>query len=212
MSVRHSKSVWVNSKAKPFPRLVLLAIADHINSECERAWPSVERLVKYTGMARSSLHEAFKELVELGELKIHYNAGKGGVNEYEILLPIEADEGSGSRTEGVRETDGGGPPDGRTVSWSRTQNQDRTIKEPGTLRGLKNLSATRNGSSKSLLSDEEFLSGLKEKNPDLDVDLEWRKLHTWCLANPGKQPTRKRFANWLIRADRKVRMPRPEIF
>ena len=52
-------------------------------------------------------------------------------------------------------------------------------------------------------SDEEWLNELSQ-NPAyaaLDVRLELGKMQAWCSAN-GKQPSRKRFVNWLNRTER----------
>jgi hypothetical protein len=52
-------------------------------------------------------------------------------------------------------------------------------------------------------SDEDWLSDLSQ-NPayaQIDVRMELGKMQAWCAAN-GKQPSRKRFVNWLNRAER----------
>jgi hypothetical protein len=51
--------------------------------------------------------------------------------------------------------------------------------------------------------DDEFLSGLQERNVyrPLNVRFEFGKMLSWCEVN-GKQPTRRRLINWLNRADR----------
>jgi hypothetical protein len=52
-------------------------------------------------------------------------------------------------------------------------------------------------------NDEEWLGELSQ-NPayaTLDVRLELGKMQAWCSAN-GKQPSRKRFVNWLNRSER----------
>lgn len=51
-------------------------------------------------------------------------------------------------------------------------------------------------------SDEEFMAGLRE-NPayrDIDVDREHQKMCVWCEI-ARKSPSRRRFVNWLNRAD-----------
>lgn len=56
------------------------------------------------------------------------------------------------------------------------------------------------------LSDEDWLKGLAE-NPaysTLDVPQQHAKMCTWCSVN-GKQPTRRRFVNWLNRCERPMR-------
>lgn len=54
-------------------------------------------------------------------------------------------------------------------------------------------------------NDEEWLGELSQ-NPayaTLDVRLELGKMQAWCSAN-GKQPSRKRFVNWLNRSERPI--------
>ena len=54
-------------------------------------------------------------------------------------------------------------------------------------------------------SDEDWLAELSQ-NPAyaaLDVRLELGKMQAWCSAN-GKQPSRKRFVNWLNRTERPI--------
>jgi hypothetical protein len=52
-------------------------------------------------------------------------------------------------------------------------------------------------------SDEVWIRGLQESEAykELDVKQQFLKMTQWCLAN-HKQPTRKRFINWLNRCDR----------
>lgn len=60
-----------------------------------------------------------------------------------------------------------------------------------------------NGSSPtSMKSDEEWLKHLSEDKTYLGIDVlrEHGKMVNWCNAN-HKQPTRKRFTNWLNRAE-----------
>jgi len=52
-------------------------------------------------------------------------------------------------------------------------------------------------------SQEDFFAECRS-NPayaGIDVDREWHKMSAWCLANRQK-PTRRRFVNWLNRADK----------
>ena len=52
-------------------------------------------------------------------------------------------------------------------------------------------------------SDEQWLSELKADStyPGIDVEREHSKMIRWCQAN-RKQPTRRRFTNWLNNCDR----------
>ena len=54
-------------------------------------------------------------------------------------------------------------------------------------------------------SDEDWLTSL-ESNPaysSINVRIELGKMEAWCSAN-GKQPSRRRFINWLNRAERPI--------
>lgn len=53
------------------------------------------------------------------------------------------------------------------------------------------------------LNDEEFLKTLEADSAyaDIDVRREFSKMRTWCVVN-NKRPTRRRFINWLNRADK----------
>jgi hypothetical protein len=53
---------------------------------------------------------------------------------------------------------------------------------------------------KSSFPDEQWLSEIRKKYDWLDVDRELKKAEAWCITNK-KQLTRKRFINWLNRAN-----------
>lgn len=62
---------------------------------------------------------------------------------------------------------------------------------------------------KNQQTDEEWLNALKT-NPayaGLDVAREHAKMVAWCSVN-GKQPSRRRFVNWLNRAEKPMRVTR----
>lgn len=56
-------------------------------------------------------------------------------------------------------------------------------------------------------SDDEWLNALKSNTAyqDLDVHKEHARMVAWCSVN-GKQPSRRRFVNWLNRAERPMRV------
>jgi hypothetical protein len=57
-------------------------------------------------------------------------------------------------------------------------------------------------------SDTQFLESLKA-NPaykGIDIDRELGKCQAWCIAN-GKSPNKRRFVNWLNRADKPINVP-----
>ena len=65
---------------------------------------------------------------------------------------------------------------------------------------------TAASSKKPEISDDEYLDQLAkaEAYRHLDVRVEYSKMQAWCAAN-GKQPSRRRFVNWLNRAERPMR-------
>jgi len=76
--------------------------------------------------------------------------------------------------------------------------QSRTETEAATTSRAKPRSVRR-----PVAPDDEFLDGL-QKNPaysTLDVRLCYHKMVSWCEVN-GKQPSRRRFINWLNREDK----------
>ena len=60
-----------------------------------------------------------------------------------------------------------------------------------------------NGSHPASLSDSEWLLTIKSRPAyqGIDVEREFEKMKTWCEVNK-KDPTRRRFVNWLNRADK----------
>lgn len=86
MSVRVMSWVWDHSRAEGIDRLILLAIADCANDEGTEAWPSVPTLMRKARVTRRTVQRALASLIELGELDVDYNAGRGGSNKYRILM------------------------------------------------------------------------------------------------------------------------------
>lgn len=67
--------------------------------------------------------------------------------------------------------------------------------------------SSSNGSSQRRETDADFMARLK-KSPaylEINVETEAEKMRQWCIQN-GKQPTRKRFVNWLNRCDKPMRL------
>jgi hypothetical protein len=87
MSVRQSKEAWL----VPLPgreKLVLLAESDPACEFCGLAWPGNRRLAEMTGLGRTALHEALKELKRLGLLEeIAYGQGGRGCSTVVRVLP-----------------------------------------------------------------------------------------------------------------------------
>ena len=64
--------------------------------------------------------------------------------------------------------------------------------------------------TRKLVTDDAFLAELSRHYPDIDVARELRKIDAWCLANPGKQKTRRRIINWLNRVETPVKTTKQE--
>ena len=60
------------------------------------------------------------------------------------------------------------------------------------------------------MSDDEFLTSLKEKLTWIDFDREMAKMDAWLLANPGRQKTRRFIVNWLGKVQKPLDIKKPE--
>lgn len=60
----------LNSTLEPLERLVLVAVASHINQDGNQAWPSLERLAEMTGMGRSTVQRHMRSLKERGVVTV----------------------------------------------------------------------------------------------------------------------------------------------
>lgn len=87
-----------HSRAHGTNKLILLGIANH--SGDGGAWPTVETLARYGNVAERSVQRALSELVKLGELAVHPNAGGNQnvrpdrrPNRYDVLVscPVTCD-------------------------------------------------------------------------------------------------------------------------
>lgn len=111
------------------------------------------------------------------------------------------------------------PPDGKDSQWLpvdsnspqlaassgdfplETETETESETETKTL-GASPAAATAASSKKPELSDEEYLDKLSKMDAyrHLDVRVEYSKMQAWCEAN-RRQPNRRRFVNWLNRAE-----------
>lgn len=78
--------VWDHSRSKHSARLVLLAIADCMNSEHAWAWPSNKELARKANVTDRAVQLAVADLAKLGELEVGYNEGPKGCNRYRVLM------------------------------------------------------------------------------------------------------------------------------
>lgn len=70
MSFDALKHVFKHSRSKRSARLVLLTLANHLNTRHEHAFPKIETIMESTGLSRSGVRKAIKELEDLDEIKV----------------------------------------------------------------------------------------------------------------------------------------------
>ena len=90
MCVYASRAVWNNSKSRGSSRLVLLCIADHVNTESGTAYPSLDTIAEETCVSRRQVSRAIADLEAMGEIEVlHKGNGRGYSTVYRILLDTE---------------------------------------------------------------------------------------------------------------------------
>lgn len=96
MSVEAIAVVLNHSKATGSDRSILIGIANHAGDG--GSWPSMATLAKYGHVTKRNAQKAVERLVELGEIRVHYNAGGTHLtpthertNRYEIRVSCPAD-------------------------------------------------------------------------------------------------------------------------
>ena len=84
--------IWAlnHSRSKHGARLVLISIADNANKDGTGAWPSVKELARKANISPTAVHQAIKNLVELGELEVVEGGGRptryGPTNAYRVIM------------------------------------------------------------------------------------------------------------------------------
>jgi helix-turn-helix protein len=101
MALSASLAVWKHSKAKGNERLVLLALADHVNEERLQAgypweaWPSQPTLAAWCHCSRSTVQLALAALTEREEIRDTGARKLRGTIVWELLLPDLTENRSG---------------------------------------------------------------------------------------------------------------------
>lgn len=94
----------VDGTTKPLLKFILVGIANHANPRGE-AWPSVDRLSRYTGYSSRSIQRGMAELVRIGLIRIDDQPGRSN------LYTITAfDQSRGDTVSGVTPCQGGTTP------------------------------------------------------------------------------------------------------
>lgn len=78
--------VWNHSQSRHSARLVLLAIADSMNSAHSWAWPSTKEIARKANLTDRAVQLAVADLAKLGELEVGYNEGPRGCNRFRVLM------------------------------------------------------------------------------------------------------------------------------
>lgn len=86
MSIDAIKSVFERSVSSGSDRVMLLAIAEHLN-EKGLCWPSMERLARMCNTSPRQAIRLVENLRQLGELAVQRSAGPKGANLYRVTLP-----------------------------------------------------------------------------------------------------------------------------
>src|SRR6266481_2597592 len=93
MSVSLMSDVW-SLPAKPFEKLVLAVIADHVNEsrEDKTAWPSLSTITRKTGMTRATVCRIIRAIISQNWLTLVNKGGspkgeKRSSNVYVLTIP-----------------------------------------------------------------------------------------------------------------------------
>lgn len=83
MSISLMSAIFESTTLGPTERLIMLALADHANSE-GACYPSIGRLCQRTGLSERAVQTNIRKLVEAGYIRIAPGGGKGRPNLYFI--------------------------------------------------------------------------------------------------------------------------------
>jgi Helix-turn-helix domain len=96
MGHRHFNAVQLIKLANPSAKSVLNVLAAHANDYTGRCFPTLERIIDYTGLSRRAVQYAIKEIETAGLVKI-VRGKRRLASAYELTLPGEPiiDQGQG---------------------------------------------------------------------------------------------------------------------
>jgi hypothetical protein len=117
MSIAVMTTVWADAPVSGNALLVLLALADWCNDDCE-CWPAYETLAKKARVSRSTVIRQVNDLERMGLLRINRNCGRANQNVYIVCV-----DGMAS-LKGVKMT----PPPPEKVSNSTEKVSNGTVK------------------------------------------------------------------------------------
>lgn len=172
MSIRATRAVWAQSRARGGQLLVLLALADHINSDHpERGcWPSVATLARRTRFSKRHVRRCLRELEGLGEITT-VKEPKHRTHVYRLHLPgneednLTEDTISGRVSASVKDDTYDRPGGHR---WPRRGDADapRIGIKP---KGIRKESATRSTQATRRLSRDTVLPVIEQFGPDAET-------------------------------------------
>lgn len=197
MSAVATAHVWARSKATGSNLLVLLAIADACNQECENSYQSVATLSRMARVSESTVHRALKALLEHDEIvrtgvSLHdtniYRLSStltGGVN----LTPPPVEGGVIESPEGVSPM----TPNPTTNPTTTAGNSPTT--SHGGLRGPMTM---------SWKPAQATVLAVREVCPNINGNLEYAAFRDWHIGRgDGRQATQEQwdalFRNWCAR-------------
>src|SRR5687768_4514358 len=103
MGVKTTSKVWEWSESTGTSRLVMLALSDFCD-DLDECYPGVARVAKKCRISERTAQRCFRELEELGELKICEKLGAktngGATNRFKLIL-------KGGDKSGKRDVEGG---------------------------------------------------------------------------------------------------------
>jgi hypothetical protein len=176
VSVKAMAEVWEHSEATGNARLVLLAIADHVNPSNGIAWPSIRRLSEYCKLDRSNVIRNINALIEMGELV--KESGEGRQNTRYRIIPYDCCGRGGATSRGSATSE---VAEARPLqSRRRDTNRYITVNDPlNNIKGdfdafwsqypkkvAKGASKTAYSRALKKVSHDEIMAGLARYNPD----------------------------------------------
>ena len=140
MSIEAVRHVLERSKTKGAQRLILIAIAEHADSN-GIAWPSIETIARLANCSGRFVKETIKKL-KSGDLIIEKGGGRGRSNRYRI--PLETVNSASPITESER-----------VNSETQRVNSDAQKGEPQFTRTIKNHQRTTNKRSRAFQTSKQ---------------------------------------------------------
>lgn len=200
MSLPMLNRAWLADCGKsPAAKLVLLALSDHHNADTDRCDPSIARIAARCGIDARTVQRSVRILTKLGHVTPKPRPGQCYsflVHPRHYVTPdIVSPPALDTTTPGIMS-----PTPGIMSSKGR-----RNATQTG--RNRKKPELNRRARTQT---DEQWLVSLKSDpaHQGIDIDHELQKMNRWC-SDKGKQPSRRRFDNWLSRCDRPLSPQQP---